>query len=161
MVGALGEMVGAGAVVASLLYLGHEVRHSRSLASVEGVEALTTKTVDFALTISRDPELADLVMRVQTEGVRRNELDRGERGRLGYLYFSVVLLQAGMFERWRNGLVSNEAFETYSLRAEGLLAAPYFRDVWPYIAPSYAVEFRVWVEQRFGLSAPERLDGTA
>ena len=150
-VGALGEVVGAGAVVASLLYLGRQIKHSAKVTAVEGIEASASKMVDWSLTISASPQLADLVIRVQIQGARRDDLSQAERGQAGYLYFSVLMNQAGMFERWRAGLMSEEAFRDYVGRTTGFLGAPYLKDVWPHMRGSFPDRYRDFVERTYAL----------
>jgi len=151
MIGALAELAGAAGVVFSLAYLAQQLRHAAKISSVEGVEAFNAKVVDLTSTLVGDPELADLVYRAQVGGLRREDASDVERARLGYFIYSFLLLEAGMFERHRQGLLSVQHLEQYSMQQAGLMTSPYVRDVWPVIRDSYAADFRRWVEAKHGL----------
>ena len=158
MLGAIGEILGAATVAASLLYLARQMKHASKVAAAEGIEAYTGRLVDFAMAIAQDDALADLIIRAQAEGLRRDDLSRAERGRVGYVYFAAAAMNAGLFQRWRQGLLTDSDFEDNSMRAEGLMAAPYFRDVWPILAPNFPDDYRSWLEERFSL---QREDATS
>ena len=157
MIGAIGEILGAATVAASLLYLARQMKHASKVAAAEGIEAYTGRLVDFSMAIAQDHTLADLIIRAQADGLRRDDLSLAERGRVGYAYFAVVSINAGLFQRWRQGLLTDSEFDDNSARAEGLMAAPYFRDVWPILAPNFPDDYRSWLERRFRL---ERDDAT-
>ncbi len=57
VIGAPGELVGAAAVVISLLYVGRELKHSSTVARVQGIQSTNEKLFDWALLIGSDPEL--------------------------------------------------------------------------------------------------------
>ena len=61
--GALAEFVGAFGVIASLLYLAGQVRHSRRLAQEEAARSVLSKMNAFLDGISRDHGLADVWVR--------------------------------------------------------------------------------------------------
>ena len=61
--GALAELVGAIGVIASLLYLAGQVRHSRRLAQEEAARSVLSKLNAFLDGISRDHGLADVWVR--------------------------------------------------------------------------------------------------
>jgi hypothetical protein len=159
MLGAIGEILGAATVAASLLYLARQMKHASRVAAAEGIEEYTSRLVDFAIAIAQDDTLADLIVRAQGEGLRRDDLSRAERGRVGYAYFAAVAMNASLFQRWRQGLLTDAEFENNSMRAEGLMAAPYFRDVWPILAPNFPDDYGSWVERRFSLQ-PEHATRT-
>jgi hypothetical protein len=161
MIGAVGEIAGAAAVVASLIYVARQMKHAASVAAVEGFEAYNTKIVDFAIALAQDDKLAELLLRAETEGLRRDDLSLGERGRLGYTYIAVLTLNSGMFQRWRHGLLTQEEFDQNAELVAGLMAAPYLHDVWPIFAPKFAAEYRAWVEQRYDLNVATLAEGTA
>ena len=151
MLGALGELGGAAAVVASLVYVGRQLKHTAQSTAVEGVEQFMSKIADWSLQISGDPGLADLTMRVQVEGGRRDDFTRGERGRIGYLFYGVLVIQSAMFERWRQGLMTREMFEQYASHHAGLMAAPYLVDLWPILRGNFNPDYADFVEERFEL----------
>ena len=157
-IGALGELIGAVAVVASLIYVGRQVRIAAKAAGIEGVEALQRQTADFAFTVAADSDLAELVVRVQTQGARREELSVAERGRIGYLYFALVSIQNALWERERAGLMSRELRDAQIQRNAALMVAPYFQDVWPFMSASFSPEYRAFIEATYlktRLEAPD------
>lgn len=154
-IGSLAELVGAIAVVASLLYVGRQVRHTVKAAEVEGIESLQRLMAEMALAVVADPELAELLMRVQYEGARREEMTKAERGRIGYLYFAVLATTNAFWERERAGLMSHEFMEGHVQRNTPLLVAPYFREVWPFMSPGFSPEFQTFVDTTWLAHSPE------
>jgi len=152
MLGAVGELVGAIAVVASLLYVGRQVRHSARLATVEGVESFTALQVEWARSIIEDPELAALVFRVQYGEATRSDFSDAERTRLGYLYWTIHVMQASHFQRFRGGLIERSDYDAFALKSVGLLGVPYHLEVWPFVRESLPVAYREDIERQWPAS---------
>jgi len=148
-IGAIGELIGAVAVVASLIYVGRQVRHASLVASVEGIDQMKAKATDFALTIAADAQLAELVVQAQVHGTRRDDLDNAERARLGYIYFAALTMQQGLWERERAGLISRHVRDEQLQRGAELLAAPYFQDVWPFMRGSFPPQYCAFIESTY------------
>jgi len=154
MLGAIGEVVGAAAVVASLLYVGRQVRHAARLATVEGVESLTALQVEWARSIVEDADLAALLFRVQFGGATRSEFADAERMRIGYLYWTLHVMQASLFERLRGGLIPRSDYDAFVLKGGGLVAAPYHAEIWPLIRDSLPRQYREDTERNWPALAP-------
>lgn len=147
-VGALGELIGAMAVVASLVYVGRQMRLTARSAAIQGVETLTSVYAQFGFTVAASPELSDLMFRVQYKGIRPDDLTEAQRGQVGYLFHSVLMIQVTMWERWRRGAIDREMHDSYLGRTAAMFATPYFAEVWPFLRDNFPEEFAAFVDER-------------
>ncbi len=75
MIGALGELIGAAGVIASLLYLARQIRYSAKVARRTAVRDLMASFSDFLRELADDEETADLWRRGldEPEGLSAHE----------------------------------------------------------------------------------------
>ena len=99
-VGAFAELVGAIGVIASLLYLAGQVRHSRRVAQQEAARSVLSKMNAFLDGISRDHGLADVWVRGSSD--LSNLKDQAEA-----VQFSTFMLS--IFRTYEEALAYQEA----------------------------------------------------
>ncbi len=63
-IGAVGELVGGVAVLATLIYLAVQVRHTKNQLKLNGMQARGSSAVDLLMPIANDPELAALLLKM-------------------------------------------------------------------------------------------------
>jgi len=73
--GALGEIVGAGAVVASLIYLTTQLRQTNTLARAAAYEAIGSRFSDLWMTMALDPEWAEITRRWSSDPLTAEDLE--------------------------------------------------------------------------------------
>ncbi len=61
VIGAVGEIIGAAGVIASLLYLARQIREARTIAQTEGVRRITLGHRELNMQITTHPELSRIV----------------------------------------------------------------------------------------------------
>lgn len=146
---ALGEVVGAFAVVASLLFVGIQLRQGTRVARAEALAATQAKIADWAMAISTDEELAALAGRVQLGGAVRTDFSEPERMRLVYMHYAILNLAASFFNRVREGLFDEEEMER--ILGKNLLEAEYLKSIWPLFRGEFGADFAAFLEQRYSL----------
>lgn len=146
-IGALGELVGALAVVASLVYVGRQMRLTAQGAAIQGVETLTSSYAQFGFTVAASPQLSDLMFRVQYKGILPGDLSEAERGQVGYLFHSILTIQVTMWERWRRGAIDREMRDAYLVRTAGMFDTAYFAEVWPFLRGNFPDDFATFIEE--------------
>lgn len=151
MWGAVGELVGALAVVASLVYVGRQVRHSAAVARVEAVDALTAKLIDVSLLVASDPAIASLVARVQYGGATYQDLTVPERVQVGYIYYGMLQHLLGLWERYTAGLMTREELDRIFTRNSGFFSAPYLCSIWHDLRGNFPDDYAEYVERRYNL----------
>lgn len=155
VVGAVGEVIGAAAVVVSLLYLAREMRHGTQVARIAGIQSTNEKLFDWALTVSSDPELAALLARVQSSGAKPSDFSEAEQARITYLYHGLLNLTHTMFERCAEGLIGDAEIDRWAAKNRGLMGSPFLCALWPAIEPNFPDDYSRWLEARYNLPRPE------
>jgi hypothetical protein len=77
-IGAVAEILGASAVVASLLYLARQMRHNATATQAARRDTIAQLTTDVLLQIASDAELASIFRRGQNDPASLND-DEGLR----------------------------------------------------------------------------------
>lgn len=150
-VGALGEIVGAAAVVVSLLYVGRQVKHSSTVTRVQGIQATNEKLFEWALLVGSDPGLAELMVRVETTGCGPSDFLPAEAARVGYLYHALLSLTHTLYERRSEGLISDSELDRWVAKNEGLMGSAYLCELWPRLRPNFPPDYSAWLEERYNL----------
>jgi len=159
MVGALGEIVGAGAVVVSLLYVGRELKHSSAVARLQGIQATNEKLFEWAMSVAKDPALAALMVRVEGEGCALRDLSAQDQARIAYVYQALLSLTHTIYERRSEGLISDGELDRWAAQNAGVMGSPYLCEIWPRMRPNFASDYARWLEARFRLPAAGRDGG--
>jgi len=148
---AIGELVGAAAVVVSLLYVGRELKHSSTVARIQGIQSTNEKLFDWALVIAGDPELADLMGRVESTDCGPKDFSPRDAARVGFLYHALLNLTHTLYERRSQGLITAPELDRWAGENRGLMGAPYLCSLWPGLRPNFPEDYACWLEERFNL----------
>jgi hypothetical protein len=157
-IGAVGEIVGAAAVVVSLLYVGRQVKHSSTVARVQGIQSTNEKLFEWALLIGSDPELSDLMVRVESTGCGPNDFTPREAARVGYLYHALLSLTHTLYERRAEGLITSDELDRWAAKNRGLMGSAYLCQLWPRLRPNFPPDYGAWLEGRYNLPAEPSAD---
>lgn len=121
-IGAIGEVVGAAAVVGSLLYLAGQVRMSARASAVESKMQSTTLLYTYIDSLINSPDLLDL----QTRGIADIEaLAKGDYVRFSNMSMKAFWMFSASYFQYRSGTIDEDGFfETkvvirYWLRGRG------------------------------------------
>lgn len=118
-IGALGEVIGALAVVVSLIYVGAQLRQSNALSKASAIHTNNAFYADVFSVIATDGELASIYQKA-TEG---QELDPGEFAR----YTAFLRMYFAMLE------------DTYEQQKSGLYEVDLdSKDIIEFLAPEYS-----------------------
>ena len=121
-IGAIGEVVGAAAVVGSLLYLAGQVRMSARASAVESKMQSTTLLYTYIDSLINSPDLLDL----QARGIADIEaLAKGDYVRFSNMSMKAFWMFSASYFQYRSGTIDEDGFfETravirYWLRGRG------------------------------------------
>lgn len=114
-VGAIAELVGAIAVVGTLLFLAVQVRHGKE-ATEQNTSALESQSesdaaLEFAAwhgRMAKDPTLVDCFDRLRANAP---DLTHTEIGRFRWLIGELLFIYEAQYRRWRRGLVTEETWQ--------------------------------------------------
>ena len=107
-VGALAELVGAAAVVASLVYLANQIRHSSRSVEAATNHAIARGRNELNLALAVNPALSDLVIR---GGRDYASLQPEERQRYNVYIISILNIFEDAYVQYSKGLASRELWE--------------------------------------------------
>jgi len=126
-IGAIGEVVGAFAVVLTLVYLTMQVRQADLGIRASTYQHLLAERANVNMTISANGALANIVRR----GFSGDELDPDERQRLHGVALQAFLLFNSAHRLYQSGVIDDDDWRTDA----GLIAAwkswPGFSSWWP------------------------------
>lgn len=152
MVGALGEVSGAIAVVASLLYVGRQVRQNNRIARAEAYREVTMGWARLLHLWADDRPSAKALMESGT-GTRLANLSEDDRNAFVLRIAATFRVFESIYHQVAEGVLDPDALDM--LWGRSVSSTPMFRDAWVQLRGSYRPEFRAFVEARFGLQDTE------
>lgn len=157
-VGAIGELLGAATVVASLLYVARQMKQGNRIARAEAFRAAQLKLVDVMANMSQDSEWMELFVRLRYEGLGRDEMSGTERAKAGFNLQTFLALYSVIHHDVGLGVLPPTA---YTAQLEEVFRTPYMRQVWPLLRADHSDTFVGFMEARFGLDSSESESATA
>ena len=127
-IGAVGEILGALAVVVSLLYLAVQIRHGANATRAASRYASAQLTTDILVAIASDPEVASIFRRGQNDP---DSLSDDEGLRFDMLLYAV-------FDQWEK--YDSSIIPMY-------LAQPGSQRFWETASDMYPASFREYIDQ--------------
>ena len=125
--GSVGELVGAIATVATLLYLALQIRATGLATKRQALDGTIDRIVRWELRLAESPEL----LRVWIAGTRDYEaLDLEDRVRFAAISSEILALLESTLEAVKHGDVKAETGVATKAFIENLLRNPGFRDYW-------------------------------
>jgi len=148
MIGALGEIVGAAAVVASLVFLTRQVAMSNRLAKAEAWRSRITELTNLNSSFGTDPRFHRAMVKV-FRGAMEEDLDEDERALVSSYVISSATIYEQLFREVRDGILDERALDEYPGRI--VFDLPFFRAGWPLIRTTLGGPFVQFAEGRHGL----------
>lgn len=144
MIGAVGEVCGAIAVVLSLLYLARQVRDSALQDRRNQYTSINRDFVQFTHATSRDQSLAEVVFRGMLD---RSSLSPAEQYRYNAALLGLFRAQEAMFHYHREGGVHDWGFESYRATMIDLMGLPGIQAYWKDRRHWFSTEFQGEVDK--------------
>ncbi|MEN8185392.1 MAG: DUF6082 family protein, partial [Myxococcota bacterium] len=126
-IGAIGEVVGALAVVISLVYLGYQVREGARASQAETELEAARMWSDLHGQVARDPELARIWDAAHTNPEGLSDLDRQ---RFVWFVAQYVFLVEGLFNQRERGFLSTDTLDPHERTLRGMFQNPIVREWW-------------------------------
>ena len=128
-IGAVGEIIGAVAVVATLGYLARQMRQANLHAKSQARQRMIEQTQDELYQIVSDPSIHELF-------VRDGNLDADEQIKLNAYLASFLRQREWEWFQYRDGILDKDAFESYYSVIPLLLGTARTRRWWERIGKS-------------------------
>ncbi len=141
--GAIGELVGGVAVIASLLYVGLQVRQSTSVARANSHKGFIDSFSQWSLSVARDPAL----VRVWRDGCEnRGGITADERGQLDWLLFSSFRILETIHYQSRLGFAERHLLSELEPGYVAVLSGAGAQEWWRENPIPFGAEFTQYVE---------------
>ena len=148
-IGAIGELLGALVVVATLVYLSRQVRESNKHASSEVERHIQEKWNEMLMYWSKDDKTRDICRRGH-----RSYLDLEEDEKVVFLCcLALGVNHLEMVLRMnRKGLVDDDIVTTYGALTISMLRSNGGRELWKQTGKSFPVESKKYIDSRINES---------
>ena len=146
---AIKEFLGFAGVVASLIFVGLQVRQNTVAARAAAYQALGEGVSEYWSQISQDPEQALLILRFFRE--ENAEFTPAEEAMLVASYVAALRRQEAVWRQVELGLLGPEVLEHLGNNApNGAGSAGNMARLWPTVAPMMSADFRAHIEEANG-----------
>ncbi|MFT5562528.1 MAG: hypothetical protein ACI9B8_001956 [Sulfitobacter sp.] len=137
---AVAELVGASAVVASLLYLGLQTRNSVMEDRARTMHDLASQFIDWQMTVATDPEMT----KIWVNGIGDyHSLSDMEKAQFIFLGGSVCRIQENIFLQFQAGRLENAIWEPYSVTLSSVANSSGMRE---YIKGREGFHTKAWLK---------------
>jgi len=147
MLATIAELVGAVAVVVSLIYVSRQISMGNQLARAEASRTPTSDLNMLNASFGVDPAFR-AALRKAVEGLERKDLDPDDRILLDLYLVSVTNIYEQLSREVREGILGEEALD---FGGKGLFELPFYRTSWPILKPFLSSSFTARFEELYGL----------
>lgn len=143
MIGAIGEVAGAAAVVITLVYLAGQIRASAEATRQDAMQALLDQVIQFNSQLTKDKEIAAL----WEQGLRgEGSLDGPDLARLHSLFYQMTMLLARLYYLGQTGGLDPWLVTQTDRSRRDLVVAPGYQDWFRRRGHTFDEEFYAVVE---------------
>jgi hypothetical protein len=143
-IGAIAELVGAGGVIATLVYLAAQIRQNTISTRTQSYQAVVEALSHWSRSVGLDPSVATLLVQGNRD---LGALPPAQRAQYTFLMVSLFRNYENIFYQHEQGAIDDVVFEGWKLRMRESLAAPGTRDWWDSGRLAYSTPFRAFLEQ--------------
>lgn len=144
------EWVAAAGVIASLMFVGYEIRQSNALGRQQAQQSMAEAWSTVNLAVATDHVLADLLARMQA-GELKADFTPGEAVSLYQVLHGLDHTWEMYYKQTQMGVLE-EGDISFPPPNNQVFGAPFHRELWPSIRGGFSEDFAVFWEQRFGLT---------
>jgi len=150
---AIRETLGFLAVVASLVFVGIEIRQNTAVARGQARQDLAALNQEWLVLMGQDAEWNDIYNRTWRD---EGEVTALERSRATFMMILNLRRMENVYLQYREGLVDESALSSYGLQAGGAIyRGARFREYWEGGRNGFDPGFVEFFDQRF----PDQSDG--
>ncbi len=146
MVGALGELLGAVAVVASLIYVGRQIKQNTAVAKAEAYRDISLRYSQVAMEWV-DPAFLPVYVQI-FDGATEDDLSREEGLQAAGYIESLLRLYETVYRQVEAGVLDEGAFQNLG---EILFTLPIFTPAWAVLRGEFDTAFVEFLEDRYDL----------
>ena len=140
-IGAVAELFGGLATIATLIYLARQIRQSADATRFQTLQAIRANAIQLRMPAAQSEEIVAIL----TKAAEESELTPAERVRLNLIYASIFDNLAQSYDAFLAGLVGGNAFDPY---LQSYLSQKACREWWSEGRKVLSPEFVEHVENR-------------
>ena len=142
-IGAIGEVVGAIAVIATLIYLALQIRQNTAALRSTATQAAHDQAANVYNILCSDPDMAGIFMRGT---LAPNELSDDELARLNSFYSVTQFYLQNWYMQSRDQLMDDTLLSSWSNIVARISTTPGFEQFWEQRSYVYSPVYREWLE---------------
>jgi hypothetical protein len=140
------EIVGGAAIIASLIFVGLQVRENTQVVKLTSDRALDQQNLVLNMAVAESTELAGILVRGESD---RDSLSAVEQTRFDNYCFS----RFGGFENaignYAQGFVPVDEYEVWAVYFKNRLGKPGYRQFWVEYREGFFPLFRAWADEQY------------
>ncbi len=140
--GALGEFVGALAVLASLVYVATQIRQNTMATRLATLQAAQDSAIGVMGDPARDAELARIISLAMAGS---SDISEDERSRFFWWFTCCMRAVENYFVQHQAGVLDDQTWNARARAIEGVLLTPLGRELWQSFRHGYREDFGGWV----------------
>jgi len=144
------EIVGALAIVLSLIFVGLEIRGNTRVTTLNLDRAVDQQNLALNLAITNSADFAELPVRGELD---RDGLNTAERARFDNYCLSRFGAYENVVDDFASGFIAEDDFDVWAVHFKYRFDKPGYRQFWIEYRSEYFVNFRAWTDEQFGISA--------
>ena len=148
-IGAVGEWAGALAVVASLIYVGFQLKQNTAAVRGERYHAISSDLINLYTQIAGSDRIPNLILRFIDQQARIGDFDADDAIRVRMLIHATFRLVENIFRQVQEGNLPASALE--HLGSNSWISSSIAHELWPQIKANYAEDFVKHVELKYDL----------
>ena len=142
-IGAIGEVVGAIAVIATLIYLARQIHQNTSALRSSATQTAHEQSASIYKILCSDPDMAGIFMRGTSSP---GELSGEELVRYNSFLAATQFYSQNWYMQTRDDLMDDALLISWSNIVARMSSTPGFQQFWESRRYTYAPEFREWIE---------------
>ena len=151
--GSIAELAGAIAVVASLFYVGRQVRENSRATSGQTYESISARLNDMGAYTFNDPELLDICIR----GVFAGDLEESEVYRLTGFIHNLFRILESAFHQYELGFIERHQLKALFHSSSLYFASAYGQQMWESRRDLHGEAFQEFVDSLIDGVDPDRV----
>ncbi len=129
-VGSIGEIIAAGGVIASLLYLAFETRNNTKIHRASLTNSALNSTAELNDLVFTDPELRKALSRVLDPNIAEGDFNSEDWELVVYFGRALFMRLEGMYILYKQGLIDDNIWQSRISMGAGVVQIPIFARYW-------------------------------
>ena len=144
----IAEIIGGTAIIASLIFVGLQVRENTRITMLTSDRALDQQNLALNLSVTDSNDFAAILVRAELD---RDDLEAAERARFDNYCFSRFGGYENVIANRTEGFIPDDEYNVWATHFKYRFDKPGYQQFWNEYRHGYFPDFRAWVDELFGL----------